>query len=176
MSGRSRCSRPPAAPGLPPRPRSPGLRARVCRSGWRADLDFARRGSSPPPTRVRRQRRLPLRRGRGPGPAGELPQARWLCRPRRHQRVALAARGARVSAAAHPGELPGARSAAPAAADKPPDASPGRPLARKRDCHTLPTLTSPLKHSSEAVFTGSTTRRSENTVRAARPSLVHPPL
>lgn len=165
----------PATAALPP-PRvtrrglpSPGLRARVCRSGCCADLDFARRGSSPPPTRVPSQRRLPLRRGRGPGPAGEFPQARWLCRPQRHQRVALAARGARVSAAAHPGELPAAHSAAQAAAPiSPPDMLAWQAAG--------PRVTFLLEHFREAVSSGSATRRSENPGRAARPSLLQPQL
>lgn len=165
----------PAAAALPP-PRvtrrglpSPGLRARVCRSGCRAELDFARRGSSPPPTRVPSQRRLPLRRGRGPGPAGEFPQARWLCRPQRHQRVALAARGARVSAAAHPGELPAAHSAAQAAAPiSPPDMLAWQAAG--------PRVAFLLERFREAVSSGSATRRSGNPGRAARPSLLQPQL
>lgn len=106
-------------PFLPPRPPSPELHARVGRSGLRADLDFAHRGSSPPPTRSRRRRRLPLRRGarararrRAPAsPAGSAGPSATSASP--------SPPGARVSAAAHPGELPAARSAAPAAADKP---------------------------------------------------------
>lgn len=97
----------PAAAALPP-PRvtrrglpSPGLRARVCRSGCRADLDFARRGSSPPPTRVRSQRRPPpaaagaRARARRRVPASPLPlqaPAPPTRRPRRQGRARLRCR------------------------------------------------------------------------------------
>lgn len=125
-------------PVLPLRPSSPELHARVGHCGWRADLDFARRGSSPPPTRSGRQRRLPLRRGRGPGPCRRAPASPAGSAGPGATSASPSPPGARVSAAAHPGELPAARSAAPAAADKPADASPGRPRAPKSDGHTSP--------------------------------------
>lgn len=125
-------------PRLSPRPPSPELHARVGHSWWRADLDFARRGSSPPPTRVQRQRRLPLRRGARARARRRAPASPAGSAGPRATSTSPSPPGARVSAAAHPGELPAACSAAPAAADKPANASPGRPRALKSDCHTSP--------------------------------------
>jgi hypothetical protein len=152
---------PSLGPFLPPRPPSPELHARVGRSGWRADLDFARRGSSPPPTRTRRRRRLPLRRGRGPGPAGELPQAPQAlqapappaCRPRRQGR-----------ASPRPPTRASCQQPATQHQLQPIsllDASSGRLRAPKSDCHTSPMLSFLLEHTGEVISTSSTTRRSE---------------
>lgn len=147
---KSQSPAPPAILGLPPRPRSPGLRPLVCRSGWQAwTLLAVARPRLPHASSANDASRCGG--GEGPGPQESSRKPAGSAGPSTTN-ASPSPPGARVSAAAHPGQLPAARSSAQCWLQ--PISPPVRLPAPTSDCHTCPKPTFLLEHSREAVSTG----------------------